>query len=402
MDRDFDIVLFGASGFTGGLTAEYLAAHAPTGCRWALAGRNPAKLTALRERLAAINPACAELRLLHAAADDPKSLADVARRTRVLVTTVGPYIQHGEHLVAACAQNGTDYLDLTGEPEFVDRMYTRYHATAQATGARIIHACGFDSIPYDLGVYFTVAQLPDDQPIHIDGFIRAHGLASGGTLNSALLHLSRQPQVHAAARKRLASEPALIGRNARTRLGVPHRNKTAQAWVAPLPTIDPQIVARSARLLDNYGPNFTYTHYAAMRRLPIFFGAAAGIALTAGIAQLPPARRAITRLLPAGTGPTEQRRANGWFTARFHGTAAGNEVITEVSGGDPAYGETSKMLAESALCLAYDELPPTAGQTTTAAAMGNALIHRLQAAGLTFTVLSDRPTTPPSRIPASA
>lgn len=159
-ERAYDVVLFGATGFVGALTAEYLAAHAPAGCRWALAGRDTAKLERLRERLASIDPACARLPLLRADAQDPVAVRELAASTRVLATTVGPYIWYGAELVAACAEAGTDYVDLTGEPEFVDRMYVEHDARARETGARIVHACGFDSIPADLGAYFTVRQLP--------------------------------------------------------------------------------------------------------------------------------------------------------------------------------------------------------------------------------------------------
>ncbi len=179
-DRPYDLVLFGATGFTGGLTAEYLARHAPDRLRWALAGRNPDKLAAVRDRLAAIDPALADLPLLTADVTDPASLRAVAESARVVATTVGPYVHHGEPLVAACAAAGTDYLDITGEPEFVDRMYVRHHAEAVRTGARLVHACGFDSIPHDLGVWYTVKQLPADGPIAVDGYVRAGGRFSPG------------------------------------------------------------------------------------------------------------------------------------------------------------------------------------------------------------------------------
>src|SRR3954451_15757728 len=156
--RELDLVLLGATGFTGGLTAEYLVSNAPAGLRWALAGRNPERLAAVRRRLEAIDPAAADLALLHADVADPASLADIASRARVVITTVGPYLAYGEPLVAACAQAGTDYLDLTGEPEFVDRMYLAHHETAAGTGARIVHAAGFDSVPHDLGVLYTLQQ----------------------------------------------------------------------------------------------------------------------------------------------------------------------------------------------------------------------------------------------------
>src|ERR687891_2339899 len=146
-ERAHDIAVFGATGFTGELTAEYLAGHAPAETRWALAGRNRSKLEQVRERLAGIEPRCAELPLLHADAEDPESLREVAAASRVVITTVGPYINYGEPLVAACAEAGADYVDLTGEPEFVDRMYVRHHKRAEESGARIVHACGFDAIP---------------------------------------------------------------------------------------------------------------------------------------------------------------------------------------------------------------------------------------------------------------
>ncbi|MBW5484005.1 saccharopine dehydrogenase family protein, partial [Streptomyces bambusae] len=196
-ERPYDIVLFGATGFVGALTAEYLAVHAPAGTRWALAGRDQQKLERLRDRLAALDPECAKLPLLRADAGDPQAVRDLAAATRVLATTVGPYILYGGELVAACAEAGTDYLDLTGEPEFVDRVYVDHDARARETGARLVHACGFDSIPADLGAYFTVRQLPEGVPLTVDGFMRGGGLFSGGTLASALTALGRAPQAMA-------------------------------------------------------------------------------------------------------------------------------------------------------------------------------------------------------------
>ena len=185
-ERPYDIVLFGATGFTGGLTAEYLAANAPGKTRWALAGRSQVKLEQVRRRLAEINPDCAELPLLQADVGDPASIRAIADATRVVITTVGPYIHYGEPLVAACAAAGTDYVDLTGEPEFVDLMWLRYNDEAAASGARIVHSCGFDSIPYDLGVLYTVGRLPEGTPLRIEGFVRMGGAFSGGTYHSAI------------------------------------------------------------------------------------------------------------------------------------------------------------------------------------------------------------------------
>ena len=181
--RRLDIVIFGATGFTGGLTAEYLARHADKKLRWALAGRNRDKLVAVRERLVAINPACKRLELLEADVGDAESIRLVAESAAVVITTVGPYLNYGEALVAACAAAGTDYVDLTGELEFVDRMWLKYNTQAQESGARIVNCCGFDSIPHDLGAWFTVQHLPEGVPLKVEGFVRGGGKVSVGTLH---------------------------------------------------------------------------------------------------------------------------------------------------------------------------------------------------------------------------
>ncbi len=386
--REYDLVLFGATGYTGGLTAEYLARNAPAGCRWALAGRNPEKLEAVRARLAAIDPALDSLPLLHADVGDAASLAEVARSARVVITTVGPYIEYGEPLVAACAEAGTDYVDLTGEPEFVDLMYVRYHEQAVRSGARIVHACGFDSIPHDLGARFTVLQLPEDVPLRVKGMLRAGGTWSGGTFHSALTAISRGRQMKQASAPRRKVEPRPAGRKARAVARPPHRDRDQGFWLVPLPTVDPLVVKRSAAALDRYGPDFEYAHYAAVKRLPVVAGGIAGVGTLAVAAQVPPLRKLMMRMVPQGQGPSEERRERSWFSMRFVGEGGGRRVVTEVAGGDPGYGETSKMLAESALCLAFDDNPETSGNITTAVAMGQNLTDRLTKAGITFEVLS--------------
>ncbi|MEU5944451.1 saccharopine dehydrogenase NADP-binding domain-containing protein [Micromonospora sp. NPDC047465] len=387
--RAYDVVLFGATGFTGGLTAEYLARHVPPGLRWALAGRNPGKLAAVRDRLAAIDPALAGLPLLTADVTDAASLRAVAESARVVATTVGPYVHHGEPLVAACARAGTDYLDITGEPEFVDLMYVRHHDEAVRTGARLVHACGFDSVPHDLGVWFTLKHLPAGVPITVDGFVRAGGRFSAGTYHSALLAFSRRAETSRAARERRQVEPRPTGRRARAVPGRVARDRELGMWTVPLPTIDPQVVRRSAAARPEYGPDFRYRHFAAVKRLPTVLAGAVGLGGLVGLVQLPPARRWLLGRLAAGQGPTPQQRAKSWFRVRFVGTGGGRRVLTEVAGGDPGYDETAKMLAESALCLATDDLPAASGQVTPVTAMGDALLDRLVRAGMTFRVLDE-------------
>ncbi|GAA1819675.1 saccharopine dehydrogenase family protein [Actinomadura chokoriensis] len=386
-DRPYDIVLFGATGFTGALTAEYLAEHADPGTRWALAGRNEAKLAAVRDRLVKIDPACAELPLLHADTTDAASIDAIAESARVVITTVGPYVKYGEPLVAACARAGTDYVDITGEPTFVDRMYVKHHREAVRSGARIVHACGFDSIPHDLGAYFTVKQLPEGVPLHVEGFVRVRGAASGGTLHSAVGIVGDAAGMLRAERERRRMEDRPAGRKVRISRSPAPKARVGDGWTLPLPTIDPQIVTRSAAALDRYGPDFSYGHFVAVKRLPSAAALAAGFGALTALAALPPTRRLLLRISSPGDGPSQARRDRNWFSVKFAGEGGGKRVVTEVAGGDPGYTETAKMLAESALCLAHDDLPETSGQVTTATAMGDALIARLVRAGMAFRVL---------------
>lgn len=407
----YDIVLFGATGFTGGLTAEYLAGRVPAGTRWALAGRDHGRLAAVRDRLAADAPhrtSADPPELLLADADDPESLRRAAESTRVMVTTVGPFARYGDGLIAACAAAGTDYLDLTGEPEFVDRSYLRHHATARRTGARLIHCCGFDSIPFDLGVHFTVRQLPEGVPLRVESFLRASAAISAGTYHSMVNAVSRLREGAALSRERIAAEraeraasirragdpgtagqlsAAADGRRVRSLRVMPRYDRRVGSWALPAPTIDQQIVLRSARALPDYGPDFSFAHHLAPRRLPSALAIAGGAAGLFAVTQLPPARDWLLGRMASGEGPSPERRERSWFKVLFHGEGGGRGVVTEVSGGDPGYGETAKMLGEAALCAAFDELPPAAGQLTTATAMGDALTARLRAAGITFRVL---------------
>jgi short subunit dehydrogenase-like uncharacterized protein len=381
-ERRYDLALFGATGFTGGLTAEYLAEHAPADLRWALVGRNRAKLESVAARLAAIDSEVPAPDLLEADASDRDALDEVAKATRVVVTTVGPYIVHGEPIVAACAANGTNYADLTGEPEFVDRMWLAHHAEAERTGARLVHCCGFDSIPHDLGAYFTVSQLPEGVPLTVNGYVRANARFSGGSFHSAVGIFARSRQTLAAARERRRRESRPEGRRVRTASPGVRRLRELGGWAGPLPTIDGTVVRRSASALDlTYGHNIHSKHLGSLAALG---GGAGALGL---IAPLPPARKLLLKLKSPGEGPSEEERERSWFKVTFVGEGGGERVVTQVAGGDPGYSETAKMLAESGLSLARDELPPRAGQLTTAAAMGDMLLTRLNAAGIPFRVL---------------
>jgi len=385
---DFDVVLLGATGFTGGLAAEYLARHAPPGLRWALAGRDPGRLDAARARVAPLGPAGATVDTVVTDVTDAASLRSVTERTRVLATTAGPYARIGEPVVAACADTGTDYADVCGEREFIDRMWLDHHERALATGARIVHACGFDSVPHDLGAMFTVEQLPAGVPVTIAGYVRAGGGISGGTYHSAVRSFSRVRTTAQVAERRRRSEARPRGRCVRALPDRLRRGPDGTGWAIPLPTIDGAVVRRSARALDRFGPDFAYGHFALMRRLPVAVATVAALGAVVAVAQLPSGRDLLLRARSVGRGPSDEQRARSWFQVQFVGEADGRRVVTEVSGGDPGYDGAALMLGESALCLALDDLPNTAGQVTTAQSMGDTLRERIKAAGIGFRVVS--------------
>ncbi len=389
--RDYDLVLYGATGFTGGLTAEYLAKNAAPEVRWAIAGRSRTRLAAVKARLEAINAACADVGLIEADSRDWASLAIMAKRARVVITTVGPYVDGGIHVVRACVASGADYVDITGEPEFVRDALEQFDQPAREQGLRIVNCCGFDSIPHDLGARFTVEQLPEDVPLVVEGFVKASGRISSGTMRSAIKAMSRLGEERPPHHHDAASTPRTTGDGRRVR-ALPARPKRARAaggWAVPMPTIDPSIVRRSARALPRYGPDFAYGHYLCSKRLTQLAGIVAGTGAVVALSQFGPTRSWLLSRNPAGQGPSSEEIARGWFQVIFVGSGGGREVVTRVSGGDPGYGETSKMLAESALCLALDRdhLPDVAGVLTPAVAMGAQLQARLERAGMRFEVL---------------
>lgn len=385
--RHHRIVVLGATGFTGRLVAEYLARTVGASLPWAIAGRSVEKLQEVHRALVAINPECAQVAVLLADVGDAESLDRLAASTQVLLTTVGPYAHYGDAVVRACVEQGTDYVDITGEPAFVKETLDRYHAAAQAKGLRIVSCCGFDSIPHDLGVLYTVLQLPEGEPISIEGMVRAKGGLSGGTWHSAINAMrDRAGSVKAARPPR---EPLPGGRRVRASKEGLHYDRSRKAWLAPLPTIDPSIVLRSARGLDRYGPDFSYGHFAEVRSTSVLLGGVLGLAGVAAMAQFLPTREWLLGKINPGTGPSPEQRAKGWFTVTFKARAGTKTLVTQVSGGEAGYTETSKMVAEAALCLALDrdKLPPHTGVVTTAMAMGTVLIERLQRAGMIFRVL---------------
>jgi short subunit dehydrogenase-like uncharacterized protein len=407
--RQFDIVLYGATGFVGKLTAEYLA-RAGAGARIALAGRSADRLLAVRDTLGESGRSWP---VLTADAASPSTLNEMAARTQVVVTTVGPYTRYGLPLVAACAAAGTDYADLTGEPPFVRDSLDLYHKQAADTGARIVHACGFDSIPSDLSVYALYRAARDDgagELAETDFVVRSFaGGLSGGTIASLLEVLdaaSKDPEV----RRQLADPYSLsTDRGAEPELGrqpdLPWRRgrriapELAGLWTAGFmmaPT-NTRIVRRSNALLDwAYGRAFRYSENMSLGSsaiAPLASAVVAGVGnATFGVGgryfRLLP-RRLVERVVPKpGTGPSAAARDRGYYRVEtYTTTTTGARYVARMEQrGDPGYKATSVLLGESALALAFDreKLSDLRGVLTPAAAMGDALLARFPAAGVSL------------------
>ncbi len=409
--RDLDVVVFGATGFVGRLVAGHLAEHAGPGTRVGLAGRSAHRLEQVRTGLGA---AAEHWPVLTADATDEASLRELARTARVVVSTVGPYLRHGLPLVAACAEAGTHYADLTGETLFAHRSAGGFHAAARAGGARIVHSCGFDSVPSDLAVLLAHERATADGAGPLTDAVlevrSARGGVSGGTVDSLRLQLDTARGDDAA--RRLLADPYALSpdRDAEPDLGRqrdvfrPHRRAEDGTWVAPfvMAPYNTRVVRRSNALLGHaYGPRLRYREVVAFtgRAAPVgAFAMTGALGALAGALALRPARPLVDRLLPApGNGPSERTRRTGRFRVVLDArTAGGYRYLTTVAAqGDPGYAATAVMLGESALALALDgdRLPDAAGVLTPATGIGRALADRLRARG--FTLRTDDATPSP-------
>ena len=405
-ERTYDIVVYGATGFVGKLLADYLARNAPDQVRIALAGRSEAKLAAVRAEL----PSRArEWPLIVADAADQQAMNEMAAATKVVATTVGPYAKYGMPLVGACAEAGTDYVDLTGEAVFVRRSADEFDAIAQASGARIVHSCGFDSIPSDLGVYLTWQQASADDAGTLGETTlvvrKAKGGFSGGTIDSLRNQIDLAQKDKTVARVLVdpyglspdrEAEPPMSRDSVDNDVTAPRKDDRLGQWVGPfvMASYNTRVVRRSNALLDHaYGPDFHYQEVVGFGNSPMSPVMASGMAVGLGgiISGLRfgPTRKVLDKLLPKpGEGPSEEARTNGMFVMDIIAdTTSGTRYRTRVAAkGDPGYAATSMMMGESALTLALEgeDLPDRAGVLTPAVAMGDALIDRLRAAGMTL------------------
>ena len=410
----FDVVVWGATGFTGQLVAQYLlgayglpaqdGAEAIAGAyaeplRWAIAGRSESKLKALNDRLGAQVP------VIIADSDDASSLAELVATTSVVLTTVGPYAKYGSKLVAACAASGTHYCDLTGEVQWMRKMIDAHQEAAQSSGARIVHTCGFDSIPSDLGTLF-VHNAMRAKSNDTCGVVKYRAAAfkggfSGGTVAS-MMYMMEEADTDSSIKTLLEDPYALSPAGVRRGLdgpdiSTPVWDNDFACYVGPfvMAGVNTRVVRRSNALMDHsYGHNLRYDEGTLMGEGPLGFAKGLAMSLStkamASVTSFKGLRKLMNRVVPQpGEGPNEEQRESGFFEIKFFAHGAGdksNQVRATVKGDkDPGYGSTAKMIAESAVCLALDPLAVGGGIWTPASSMGELLINRLhERAGVTF------------------
>lgn len=386
-DKTYDIVVYGASGFTGRLVAEYLAKEYGMGgeLRWAMAGRSAEKLAAVRDEIGAP----AETPLVVADASDPASVDAMVNDTKVVLTTVGPYQLYGSDLVAACAKAGTDYVDLCGEPAWMRQMIDAHEETAKASGARIVFSCGFDSIPFDLGVHFLQSAAIErfGQPMsRVRGRVRKmQGTFSGGTaasLKATMAAAAKDPSILQLLRDPFSLAPGHEGPE-QPRGTKPLYDEAIESWCAPfiMAPINTRNVHRTNFLSSYpYGKDFVYDE------MMVTGPGEKGEAIANHIANNDSMGK--DGGPKPGEGPSKEEREAGFYDVLFVGTDGDHRIEAVVTGDkDPGYGSTSKMIAESAICLVQDPVNTDGGIWTSAPAMGSHLIKRLiKSAGLTFDI----------------
>lgn len=402
-DRPFDLVLYGASGFVGRQTVAHLARHGD-GVRWALAGRSREKLEAVR---AAAGPGAAGAGIVVADAGDGAALDALARDTRVVLSTAGPFALYGSGLVAACVAHGAHYVDITGETPWVRGLIDRHDAAAKADGTRIVPGCGFDSVPSDLGAWLLAHEIRTrfGEPCReVVSAFSLRGGFNGGTIAS-LLNVLASGERQAFASPFLLNPPGSVPDDGSPHRDpvLPRRDDDVRAWVAPflMAPINTRVVRRTAALArahgdDAYAADFRYREWQRVGRGPkaaLLAGAlAGGQAVAAGVLRTAAGRRLAARLAPApGEGPSEQQMDRGGFRCELVGRSASGLVLRArvATKGDPGNRATTVFVCEAALALVRNAgmLPPGGGVLTPALAFGDVLVRRLRAAGVTLEVL---------------
>jgi len=395
--KQLDLIIWGATGFTGQLVSEYInKKYSNTALKWGIAGRNKEKASIIAERLN-----IAKDRIFIADCNDTESLIKLTSKTKVICTTVGPYAKYGSNLIEACIKTNTNYCDITGETQWIRKMIDKYHSKAKENKIKIINSCGFDSIPSDMGVFYSQKKLFEKTGKYASKInmrvAGAKGGISGGTYNS-LSNVLEEARLDKEVKKTLTNP---YGLNPKDKQKGPDKedlqsvifDKVSNSWIAPfvMAGINTKIVRRSHALIDfKYGSDFSYDEATLSGKgvlgqvkgylslIPIFLATRKKGSFIKNI---------VDYILPkSGEGPSESTRISGYYNLRFYLTQQNKIYLSKVIGDmDPGYGSTSKMLAESAVCLALDKTPETYGILTPSVALGDPLLRRLQEnAGLTF------------------
>ncbi len=373
--KKYDIIIWGATGFTGKLICNYLANHNDiNNIKWAIAGRDKNRLSQIAKKHS--------ISYYIANSFDSKSLDKLSEDSQLIITTVGPYSIYGEKLIASCIKNNTHYLDLTGEPNFVKRISSKYKNAAQNSKAIIMHSCGFESVPSDLGAYLTVKQL-NGQNVDLTYYLKTKGRISGGTwasfLNSISLGLGEA--------KLATNKGTTNNTKKQKKIFYSHRFKK---WAMIFPVIDKYLVMKSSRNMQEYGEHFNFNLYTLQKSLFSIILIILGIASLSFLSKVKFVKNFLLSRIPSGTGPSKEQRKKHWFEVNIIGKTESKEAQTIISGGDPGYEETAKFISETALCIIMqkDQLLKNKGILTLVECTGDLMRTRLENAGIkivTFT-----------------
>jgi len=374
-NKKYDLVVYGASGFTGQLICEYLSTHKDAiDLNWAIAGRNITKLESISNQFSTKHK---KIDVLYGDSFDKSSLDNIASQSKLVITTVGPYAIYGEQLVASCIDNQSYYLDLTGEPHFVHKIKEKYAQKAYDNNVAIIHSCGFESIPPDIGVYSAINQLKEPNA-DVSYFFESNGDISGGTWASFINSLSSPIPI---IDKRSKSQSKKKIRKKKIFF-----HKEFKRWALFFPVIDKYIVQKTAKSFNQYGDNFSFSEYMLFKSWKKLAFIIIGILIVSIISKSKLIKKWLLSLRPSGSGPSKERRSKNWFIAKVIAKGKSRSVITTIKGGDPGYGDTSKFISEMALCILTQEnkLLNNKGILTPVQVTGDLLVDRLRNAGISI------------------
>jgi len=381
-NRKYDIILFGATGFTGQITAEYLSQHAvKENISWAIAGRNKEKLEQVHESITGLKPS-----ILVADINSPDSLNEIISQGYIVMNAAGPFVMYGLPVVKACVQTFTHYLDITGEPSFVAQVYDDYFYKAEAQKICIVNCCGFDSIPADYAAWLTAKELPNDAPKSLYGFVRTNATFSGGTLTTAV-NAIHNDALKVSYKTKIPKHP-----NAPKIPLKIHFNKDINAWALPMPVVDPHIIKRGIyRLPQDYGQATSYAQFWLSKSFMKMFKTVLSIGIGMMGIKFKPFREMLLKKFKPGTGPSPEKRARTKFEVICIGKSGEKTVKTVFSGADPGYDETAKMFSQSAFVINEKIKNQTLkyGVLTPVEALGNSLVLRLIKEGIkidTYTI----------------